>query len=180
MRAPNPSGRSSGPTFNWALPYRSTHSTWAITVSASACGSATTPGSSGAPAEAVAREPRKNVLIVTFDTTRADALGAYGQERATTPNLDRFAERGALFENAYTSAPSTLPSHATIMTGLDVPSHGARHNGTFRLAAERTTLAEVLHAAGYVAPRSMSRRRPRPGRRGAGSRDGRHPSGDPN
>jgi arylsulfatase A-like enzyme len=55
-----------------------------------------------------------------------------------------------LFEQAIAETPITLPSHATIMTGLNAPEHGVRHNGTFRLAEEHRTLAEILDEAGYA------------------------------
>ena len=64
-----------------------------------------------------ATEESLNVILITIDTLRADALGAYGQERFTSPNLDQLAKEGVLFSQAMTSAPSTLPSHSSIMTG---------------------------------------------------------------
>jgi len=91
-----------------------------------------------------------NVLLVTLDTVRADALGCYGDAKARTPVLDRLARTGVRFERALAPAPITLPSHATLMTGLDPLSHGVRNNGTFRLAAEHLTLAERLTAQGYA------------------------------
>jgi len=91
-----------------------------------------------------------NVLLVTVDTLRADRLGCYGREGARTPAIDGLASHGVLFEQATAGTPITLPSHATIMTGLDAPEHGVRHNGTFRLAEERLTLAEVLRERGYA------------------------------
>ncbi|HSL83001.1 MAG TPA: sulfatase-like hydrolase/transferase, partial [Thermoanaerobaculia bacterium] len=91
----------------------------------------------------------RNLLLVTLDTTRADRLGAYGYAGAETPALDRLAARGLRFEDAVSPVPMTLPAHATLMTGLDPPGHGLRVNGEAALAAERTTLAEVLRGAGY-------------------------------
>lgn len=90
-----------------------------------------------------------NVLVVTFDTVRADAIGCYGDPRALTPNVDRLASRGVRFARAIAPAPTTLPSHSTLFTGLDPLSHGVHNNGTFRLEDERTTLAEVLRSQGY-------------------------------
>lgn len=90
-----------------------------------------------------------NVLVVTIDTLRADRLGCYGHGGAQTPVIDGLAARGLLFEHATTGSPITLPSHASIFTGLDVPNHGVRHNGTFRLGPDVTTLAERFSAAGY-------------------------------
>lgn len=84
-----------------------------------------------------------------MDTLRADRVGCYGYEEARTPALDALARRGVMFEQAYTPAPMTLPAHATMMTGLAPPQHGARVNGEHRLAEGIPTLAEELVAAGY-------------------------------
>ncbi len=94
--------------------------------------------------------PRPNVLLVTLDTTRADRIGAYGRARAGTPALDALAAEGIRFERAYTAIPLTLPSHATILTGLYPPAHGVRDNGLFVLSPEVTTLAEILAARGWA------------------------------
>ena len=90
-----------------------------------------------------------NVVLITLDTTRADALGGYGQSPSPTPNLDRLASEGVLFEQCVTSSPSTLPSHASIMTGQHPFAHGARANGGFVLPTDRVTLAERLQAGGW-------------------------------
>lgn len=90
-----------------------------------------------------------NVLVITLDTTRADRLGCYGYSAAETPVLDALAEQGVRFDDAVTAVPITLPSHATIFTGLDPPNHGVRNNGEFVLTAEHDTLAEVLGGEGY-------------------------------
>jgi arylsulfatase A-like enzyme/Tfp pilus assembly protein PilF len=92
---------------------------------------------------------RPNVLLVTLDTTRADRLGCYGYAPALTPALDALAARGVLFERAYTPAPLTLPSHASLMTGLYPPEHGLLVNGRGRLDESLSTLAEVFRDAGY-------------------------------
>ncbi len=93
--------------------------------------------------------PRPNVVLITLDTTRADHLGAYGWKHARTPNLDGLSRRGARFERCDTAAPITLPSHATILTGLFPPRHGVRDNGTFALPAAVETVTSRLRAAGY-------------------------------
>jgi arylsulfatase A-like enzyme/Tfp pilus assembly protein PilF len=95
------------------------------------------------------REPRWNVLVVTFDTTRADHLGCYGNERIRTPAVDGLAAEGVLFEHAYSPIPITLPSHSTLMTGKVPFAHGVRDNGLFQLGEEQTTLAEILRQKGY-------------------------------
>jgi arylsulfatase A-like enzyme len=97
-----------------------------------------------------AAEPgRPNIVLITLDTTRADHLGCYGWAHAKTPNLDALARRGARFERCDTAAPITLPSHATILTGLFPPRHGVRDNGTFALPERVETVASRLRSAGY-------------------------------
>ena len=91
-----------------------------------------------------------SVLLVTIDTLRADRLGAYGDGRARTPNLDSLARAGARFAHAFAAAPVTLPSHASLLTGLLPPEHGVRGNGVFRLGPRSRTLAEALKARGYA------------------------------
>ncbi len=88
-------------------------------------------------------------MLITLDTTRADHLGSYGWPHARTPNLDRLAGRGTRFARCDTAAPVTLPSHATILTGLYPPRHGVRDNGTFVLSSQVETVATRLRAAGY-------------------------------
>jgi arylsulfatase A-like enzyme len=102
------------------------------------------------PAPRVAREivDRPNVIIYLVDTLRADHLGCYGHQRGVSPRIDRFAEGATLFENTRAQAPWTLPSVASVMTGLWPPSHGVFED-TRRLAPEAVTLAEVLRDAGY-------------------------------
>jgi choline-sulfatase len=86
----------------------------------------------------------RNLMLVTFDTTRADHIGAYGYLPAHTPNIDRMAESGVTFDHCITVAPITLPSHASILTGLYPFNHGARNNGTHSVPEDVTTLAETL------------------------------------
>ena len=99
---------------------------------------------------ACGRQRPWNVLLFTFDTTRADFLGCYGKETARTPNLDRLAAEGFLFEHHYASNPVTQASHSTILTGLYPMVHGVRDNTFFHLPDERRTLAEMLRDAGYA------------------------------
>jgi arylsulfatase A-like enzyme/Tfp pilus assembly protein PilF len=105
-----------------------------------------------AAAALTACSPRRpaNVLFVTFDTTRADFIGCYGKTSARTPNLDKLAAEGTLFENAMTAIPITLPSHSTMMTGTYPIVHGVRDNTLFHLPASRTTLAEILKSRGFA------------------------------
>lgn len=107
------------------------------------------PGAAGPALPPPGAAAGYNLLLVTLDTTRADHLGAYGDTRAETPNLDRLAAGGLVFTDAVTPVPLTLPAHATLLTGLDPPGHGVRINGRFVLGAEHETLAEALRRAGY-------------------------------
>ena len=91
----------------------------------------------------------ERVVLVTIDTLRADHVSCYGAEGRYTPNIDALAERGVRFETAIAPTPLTLPSHASLMTGLDPPRHGVRNNSTFRLPEEIPTLAERLQGEGF-------------------------------
>jgi len=93
--------------------------------------------------------PRLNVLLISVDTLRPDRLGCYGHADIETPNIDRLAAEGTRFTDAVSAVPLTLPSHATIFTGLYPPSHGIRDNAFMTLPGEMTTLAEVLKSKGY-------------------------------
>lgn len=98
------------------------------------------------------RTPRPaplNVVLITLDTLRADHLGAYGATTVRTPNLDRLASQGVVFDQVMTTAPLTLPAHSSIMTGHFPPRHGVRDNGGFFLGPEQVTLAEILTGQGY-------------------------------
>ena len=89
------------------------------------------------------------MLIVTFDTTRADHLAPYGHPEARTPVINQLAAEGVLFERASAPVPITLPSHTTLMTGKVPFTHGIRDNGLFILNQEQQTLAEILKQQGY-------------------------------
>ena len=91
----------------------------------------------------------ERILLITIDTLRADHVGCYGAQNARTSQLDTVADRGVRFEVAISPAPLTLPAHASLMTGLDPPGHGVRHNGLHRLAEEIPTLSSQLRNAGY-------------------------------
>lgn len=85
-----------------------------------------------------------NILVVSFDALRADALGAYGYPRRTSPNIDAFAQKSLVFEHAYTAAPITPTSFAAVWTG-QLP-HRVFRRWKFVPA---TTIGEVFAAAGY-------------------------------
>lgn len=92
---------------------------------------------------------KRNVILITLDTTRADRLGCYGYTPAQTPNLDALANNGTRFTNAVTHVPLTRPSHASILTGTLPYHHGIWNNGPFRLEPKSVTLAESFKQAGY-------------------------------
>ena len=104
----------------------------------------------GMSACGAAPAPRPNVLLVTLDTTRADALGVYGNTRRPTPRIDAFAADAIVFDRANTVTPLTIPAHSSLFTGLYPPRHGVRDNGDAFLSPEAATLAERLHDAGYA------------------------------
>ena len=104
---------------------------------------------SGAPpVEPVARDA-PTVILVSIDTLRPDRLGCYGNRQPTSPNIDGFAGESVLFAEAIAQAPSTLPSHATMLTSLLPEHHGAFFSRRTPLPASIPTLASELRAAGY-------------------------------
>ncbi len=90
-----------------------------------------------------------NVLLLILDTVRAQSLGLYGAARPTSPSIERLAERGVVFERAYAPAPWTLPSHATLFTGLWPHQHRATW-GRRLVDGVAPTLAEVMADEGYA------------------------------
>jgi hypothetical protein len=95
-----------------------------------------------------AQDPRPDVVILVLDTTRADKVGGEWDGVPLTPNLDALDSESVLFTRALAPAPWTVPSHASLFTGLYPHTHGAQH-GNFRLAPEFETLAERLAKRGY-------------------------------
>ncbi len=93
-------------------------------------------------------QARPNVLLVVLDTLRADRLGCYGYDRPTSPRLDALAREGVLYERAWSAAPWTLPSHASLFSSLHAVEHGV-FDASVRLPEEAETIAEVLFNAGY-------------------------------
>lgn len=93
---------------------------------------------------------KPDLLLVTIDTLRGDRWGCLGDAHVRTPVLDRLAREGTLACEGRASAPITLPSHVSLMTGLPPAVHGVRDNAIFQLAPEHgRTLAEVLQEQGY-------------------------------
>lgn len=109
-------------------------------------------GDGEAPADAPARAagPVQNVVLVTIDTLRADALGFMGNQEVETPLLDRLAAGGRVFTFAHSHYPMTTPSHASILSGLYPYQHGVRDNGGFVLGADVPTAASLLRDAGFT------------------------------
>ena len=104
------------------------HLLWPLSVRASSTPSADKP----------------NIVLITLDTVRADHLSLYGYARPTSPNLDRWARQGVVFDNAIAASSWTLASHASVLTGLLPHQHGA--NWASPVDTARWTLAEVLRA----------------------------------
>ncbi len=90
----------------------------------------------------------KNVILIVLDTVRADSLGLYGYSRDTSPNLARLATRGVRFDRAYSTAPWTAPSHASMFTGRS--PHELSIGWDRPLDNSAPTLAEALAARGYA------------------------------
>ena len=91
-----------------------------------------------------------HVVVISIDTLRADHLGCYGYAGEITPSLDRLAADSVRFANVTSPTPLTLPSHATMLTGMIPPVHGVHKNENYRLADANVTLAEILQARGYA------------------------------
>jgi arylsulfatase A-like enzyme len=100
------------------------------------------------PSRGAAAQARTNVLLITVDTLRADFLGCYGFPGKNTPNIDRLASEGVLFEDTITTIGKTGPAFASLFSSLFPPTHGARRNGV-RMRDDVPVLAESLRAAGY-------------------------------
>ena len=103
----------------------------------------------GSPPSPPAPRAVRSVVLITIDTLRADHVGAYGATGARTPTLDGLARDGARFDRAWATAPITLPSHASLMSGRYPPAHRGRHNGV-SVDPAVPTLAVRLKAAGFV------------------------------
>lgn len=97
----------------------------------------------------ISKTPSKtNIVLIVLDTHRADRLGCYGSQRGATPNLDAFARSSILFENAIAPAQWTIPSHASMFTGLPPSTHHATQANSV-LDDRFVTFADLLSASGY-------------------------------
>lgn len=95
------------------------------------------------------RENKSNVVLIVLDTVRADHLSCYGYKRKTTPNIDKIAEKGVLFKNAFSPGSWTPPSHASIFTGK-YPSKHRTLGENVRLEKNNATFAEIMNRNGYA------------------------------
>ena len=93
--------------------------------------------------------PPLNLILITLDTTRADHLGCYGSRSGASPNIDKLAARGVRFERVDSVVPLTLPSHATLLTGLRPQRHGLRLEGHGTLRTSIDTLSAVFSRRGF-------------------------------
>lgn len=91
-----------------------------------------------------------NVLLISIDSLRADALGCFGSDWVRTPNLDNLADRGILFENTIVQTPHTVPSHASMLTGLYPFNHGLRKDVGVRMNPKASTIFDHLADNGYL------------------------------
>ena len=117
---------------------------------AAACGpggDSDTPGISESRPLAIAG-PR-TVILVSLDTLRPDRLGVYGAPAGNSPRLDALADEAVVFDDALSVAPWTLPSHMSMLTGLDPLAHGVKRDNMI-LPQDVVTLAEVLQADGFA------------------------------
>ena len=92
--------------------------------------------------------PDANILLITIDTVRPDYLSCYGSSNQT-PNLDRIANGGLLFENAFSQVPLTFPSHTSILTGLFPIHHSVHQNGLEIFAKPEAMITTALQSHGY-------------------------------
>ncbi len=91
-----------------------------------------------------------NLLLITIDTLRADALGCYSRLAPATPNINALAAKGTLFTRAFAHTPTTLPSHTNILLGACPPFHRVHDNANFLVQPQFLSLAEWLKDHGYA------------------------------
>ena len=104
-----------------------------------------------------ARHANAPVVLVSIDTLRSDHLPAYGYRGVETPHLERFRRDAVRFSHAYSPCPMTLPSHLTMLTGLQPPEHGVRNNIGFAFrSAEHASLPTLLKKQGYATGAAVS------------------------
>jgi arylsulfatase A-like enzyme/tetratricopeptide (TPR) repeat protein len=128
----------------------------ALAIGAAALALAPACGRTGGPPEGVVLPADASFAIVSVDTLRADRLPMYGYTAGDTPHLDRLAREGTVFDAAYSHCPLTLPSHASLLTGLLPPRHGVRDNAGYPLAASTRPLAARLRERGFATGAAVS------------------------
>ena len=96
-----------------------------------------------------------NIVLITIDTLRADHLSCYGYGRNTSPSIDRLAEEGILFQRVFCPIPLTIPSHASILSGLYPVSHGSRNNSN-PINDSIKTMAQKLEKRGFTTAAVLS------------------------
>jgi len=94
-------------------------------------------------------EKLPNIILISIDTLRADHLSCYGYKKKTTPMIDLLAEKGVRFSKAYSTSPWTLPSHASMFTGLYPTKHNAVEEN-FAIEKKAAMLAQRFQDAGYA------------------------------
>lgn len=96
------------------------------------------------------------VILISIDTLRSDRLPAYGYKGVETPHIDGLRADAVLYERAYSHCPLTLPSHASMLTGLMPADNGIRDNIGYTLDVKIPTLAELLKKNGYATGAAVS------------------------
>lgn len=96
------------------------------------------------------------IVILSIDTLRADRLPAYGYGGVETPHIDALRRDGILYEHAYSHIPLTLPSHASLLTGLLPPAHGIRDNIGYRLDETRLDSGEIPYLPSLLKQRGYA------------------------
>lgn len=105
-------------------------------------------GENTIPSQNSSKTDKTNIVLVVFDTCRADALGCYGNPLIKTPATDKLARNSHQYQSIFCQAPLTAPSHASLFTGLYPAGHGSRYNG-MPTRKEVPHLAEILAQHGY-------------------------------
>ena len=113
-------------------------------------------GCRGERSTTTATPERSPVIIISVDTLRADHLPMYGYAKVETPHLDALRRDSILFTNAFAHVPLTLPSHASIFTGLLPPNHGVRSNIGYQMRGETPSITSLLRASGYATGGAIS------------------------
>ncbi len=106
-------------------------------------------GCCGPPTSLAIKPSFRSIIIIDIDTLRADHLGCYGYHRPTSPFIDKLATGGTRFAWAFSQAPNTPPSQASILTGLYPSTHGMVHDED-KIPKAAVTLAEALGAQGFA------------------------------